>query len=403
MARMTRIKKIQDKKKGRPIEQTLNQERESHSVETSTKERPSQKRKVELLTSADEVLEKATKRKRSPKRMDMKIWNFGKPTCKCQRCRAIFWYEERTRSAGKSNPTFGLCCQNGKVKLPTLKEPSAYLLKLLRKQHGKRSKNYVQNIRLYNSMFAFTSIGGKVDKEVNKGSGPYVFKMNGLNYHRIGTLLPTEEGDKPRWAQLYIYDTENEVKNRIEASTTSMDKRKSLDSHIVEGLKNMLDRDNILAKTFRMARDRFKEGDYHDVKLKIINKRHTDGRQYNMPSASEVAALIVNDTTENRQGRDIIVQYKDMKPKRISENHPKFMAMQYPLLFPYGEDGYIEKTPYILKEGTSCKRKHVTMLEYYAYRIQQRMDQSMHLMSCGKLTLQFFVDAFACILHFRLN
>jgi hypothetical protein len=92
-----------------------------------------------------------------------------------------------------------------------------------------------------------------------------------------------------------------------------------------------------------------------------------------------------------------------MKPKRISENHPKFMAMQYPLLFPYGEDGYIDKTPYILKEGTTCKRKHVTMLEYYAYRIQQRMDQSMHLMSCGKLTLQFFVDAFACVLHFRLN
>jgi hypothetical protein len=335
--------------------------------------------------------------------MDMKIWNFGKPTCKCQRCGAIFWYEERTRSAGNNNPTFGLCCQNGKVKLPTLKEPSAYLLKLLRKQHGKRSKNYIQNIRLYNSMFAFTSIGGKVDKEVNKGSGPYVFKMNGLNYHRIGTLLPTEEGDKPRWAQLYIYDTENEVKNRIEASTTSMDKRKSLDPHIVEGLKNMLDRDNILAKTFRMARDRFKEGDYHYVKLKIINKRQRDGTQYNMPSASEVAALIVNDTTENRQGRDIIVQYKDMKPKRISENHPKFMAMQYPLLFPYGEDGYIEKTPYILKEGTTCKRKHVTMLEYYAYRIQQRMDQSMHLMSCGKLTLQFFVDAFACVLHFRLN
>lgn len=332
----------------------------------------------------------------------MEIWNFGKPTCKCEKCKAIFWYEERTKCRGSSDPQFGLCCQNGKVDLPALKEPPAYLMKLLRKESGKRSKNYMQNIRLYNSMFAFTSMGGKVDKEINKGSGPYVFKMNGLNYHRMGTLLP-KEGDKPRWSQLYIYDTENEVKNRIEASTTSTDKRKSLDPHIVEGLKNMLDRDNIVAKTFRMARDRFKEGDYDDVKLKIINKRHRDGRQYNMPSASEVAALIVNDTTENRQGRDIVVQYKNMKPKRISENHPKFMAMQYPLLFPYGEDGFREKIPYILKEGVTCKRKHVTMLEYYAYRIQQRMNQSMHLMSCKKLTLQFIVDAFACILHFRLD
>jgi len=165
----------------------------------------------------------------------------------------------------------------------------------------------------------------------------------------------------------------------------------------------MLDRDNILAKTFRMARDRFKEGDYHEVKLKIINKRQRDGRQYNMPSTSEVAALIVNDTTENRKGRDIILQYKDMKPKRISENHPKFMAMQYPLLFPYGEDGYGEKIPYILKEGATCKRKHVTMLEYYAYRLQQCNNNSMHLLSCGKLTLQFIVDVLACILQYGLD
>jgi hypothetical protein len=246
----------------------------------------------------------------------------------------------------------------------------------MRKEKGRRSKNYMKNIRLYNSMFAFTSMGGKVDKEINNGNGPYVFKMNGPNHHRIGTLLPEEEGEnppRPRWAQLYIYDTENEVKNRIQASTSSEETRKLIDPHIVEGLKNMLDKENILAKTFRMARDRFKEGEYHDVKLKIINKRQRDGKKYNMPSASEVAALIVNDTSEDRQERDIVVQYKDMRPKRISENHPKFMAMQYPLLFPYGEDGYREKIPYILKEGATCKRKHVTMLEYYAYRLQQRI------------------------------
>jgi hypothetical protein len=100
--------------------------------------------------------------------------------------------------------------------LPALKEPPAYLIKLLKKENGKRSKNYMQNIRLYNSMFTFTSMGGKVDKEINKGNGPFVFKMNGMNYHHIGTLLPKEEGDRPRWAQLYIYDTENKVKNRIE-------------------------------------------------------------------------------------------------------------------------------------------------------------------------------------------
>jgi hypothetical protein len=40
--------------------------------------------------------------------------------------------------------------------------------------------------------------------------------MHDQNYHHIGTLLP-EEGNQPRWVQLYIYDTEHEIENRINA------------------------------------------------------------------------------------------------------------------------------------------------------------------------------------------
>jgi hypothetical protein len=51
-----------------------------------------------------------------------------------------------------------------------------------------------------------------------------------------------------------------------------------------------------------------------------------------MPPATEVAALIVNETTKNIKGRDVIIQYQNTRTRRISENHPKLMAMQYPLL-----------------------------------------------------------------------
>lgn len=47
---------------------------------------------------------------------------------------------------------------------------------------------------------------------------------------------------------------------------TCEDKRELIDPYIVEHLKNML----VLAKIFRMARDRFKEGDYHNMRLKLI-------------------------------------------------------------------------------------------------------------------------------------
>ncbi|GKF93369.1 hypothetical protein Tco_0280088, partial [Tanacetum coccineum] len=64
-------------------------------------------------------------------------------------------------------------------------------------------------------MFAMTSFGAKVDDSVNKGRGPYVFKVSGQIYHWIGSLCP-EEGHDPRFLQLYIYDTQDEVANRMQ-------------------------------------------------------------------------------------------------------------------------------------------------------------------------------------------
>jgi hypothetical protein len=69
-------------------------------------------------------------------------------------------------------------------------------------------------------------------------------------------LIP-EEGNKPCWMQLYIYGTEHEIENRISASKCTGEKS-SVDPNLVVGLQKMLDENNILAKTFRMARDRFK-------------------------------------------------------------------------------------------------------------------------------------------------
>lgn len=77
-----------------------------------------------------------------------------------------------------------------------------------------RSKHFLDNIRTYNNMFSFTSIGGKIDSSMNNGSAPPQFILSGQNYHRIGSLLP-EPGSNPKFAQLYIYDTENELINRM--------------------------------------------------------------------------------------------------------------------------------------------------------------------------------------------
>jgi len=47
-------------------------------------------------------------------------------------------------------------------------------------------------------MFAFTSLGGKVESEGNDGYGPPRFVIFGHNYHQMGSLIPSE-GQKPKF------------------------------------------------------------------------------------------------------------------------------------------------------------------------------------------------------------
>ncbi|MCH93422.1 helicase-like protein, partial [Trifolium medium] len=120
--------------------------------------------------------------------------------------------------------------------------------------------------------------------------GPPTLRIQGQVCHRIGSLLPPE-GEKPKFAQLYIYDTDNEVKNRMQNFRSNKD----LDEQIVNKLKSMLDEYNVHAQFFRMARDMLQTNQVQDLKLKLIADRKTDGRIYNQPTVFEVAAFIVGD------------------------------------------------------------------------------------------------------------
>ena len=130
----------------------------------------------------------------------------------------MLWFAEAKVGLSKvtANDSFSLCCGKGKIRLPVaLKEPPE-LLKGLFNGENRKSKSFLDNIRRYNSMFAFTSMGGNVDHSVNTGRGPFCFRIQGQNYHRLGNLLPNP-GETPKFSQLYIYDPPNEIETRISA------------------------------------------------------------------------------------------------------------------------------------------------------------------------------------------
>lgn len=215
---------------------------------------------------------------------------------------------------------------------------------------GPATTHYKKNIRIYNSLFAFTSLGGRIDNKINKGRAPYTFKLSGQNYHLIGSICPVN-GETSKYFQLYVYDTENEIenwKNAIPGSSGTQD-------DIVQGLLVMLDENNKLVHGFRMGRDRFRNEEPDEVKLLLVSSRAASGRPNPTGPSNEVGALIVGDLQQICGWRDRVFQKKNKKLKRIYETNVHFMQLQYPLLFPNGEDGFHLEIP-LKKKDKKQKR-----------------------------------------------
>ncbi|GKD48262.1 hypothetical protein Tco_1277238, partial [Tanacetum coccineum] len=130
----------------------------------------------------------------------------------------------------------------------------------------------------------------------------------------------------------------NELRNRLNAFVDN-ETGDGVDGTIVWSLIEMLDQKSSIAQAFRMARDWCHSHTSVNVELRLLFEK-TNSRQYNAPTVAEVAALITNDFGDGDPTRNIIVNTKDGRTKRILKLHPSYMALQYPLIFPYGEDGY---------------------------------------------------------------
>jgi hypothetical protein len=101
------------------------------------------------------------------------------------------------------SPVFSRCCLRGKVSLPQFNEWPSPLKELFSFTCGPASTHFYRLIRHYNSLFAFTSMGADIDKTINSGGAPYVFKMSGSVFHRMGSLLPRAD-ESLKFAQLYM-------------------------------------------------------------------------------------------------------------------------------------------------------------------------------------------------------
>jgi hypothetical protein len=274
---------------------------------------------------------------------------------------------------------------------------------LLRFDGDNRAKRFLRQIRSNNSLFAFTSLGVVVDRSINNGTAPYVFKINGVVHHRIGSLLPSH-GLRPQFAQLYIYDTEHEVQNRLGMFENEADVHDRPDPEVARLLLNMLDEHNSLVAAFRFAKERLDEAGNQKVTLRLLGCNTRHDAQYNLPANGEVAAIIVGDCSPSQFKYDVLVHAREGGLKHVSCLHPSYMALQYPLLFPYGDRGYHLGIKYSDVEGVDVSgRKYVTMLEFVRHRSHYRLNEPNPFTCYGRLSNQLAVDAYSTIEASRLQ
>lgn len=176
------------------------------------------------------------------------------------------------------------------------------------------------------------------------------------------------------------------------------------DQTLVEDLKTMVDRFNVLAHSFRRVHDFLIEEQSSNLCLTLFRNRSRDAKTYNLPTSDEVAALIVGDFDSLDAGRDIIVRKSSGQLTKIHETHPAFIPLQYPLLFLYGEDGYRKDIPLqdCAIDEESGKRTRVSLREFIAFRIQERNIEFGNVLNSGQLFQQFVVDCYTMIEAQRL-
>ncbi|KAF5318680.1 hypothetical protein D9619_010670 [Psilocybe cf. subviscida] len=365
---------------------------------------------------------------RRPRTAPIVPHDLGRMDIECLSCHALHWDAERLSSSSKKNPRFGMCCSEGKVRLPMLEPPPEPLTTLLT-ANTPEAKHFREVNWKYNRALAFTSVGVKEDPTVNTGRGQPVFRISGELYHYSGALTPPE-GQRAQFAQVYLYDPVESLDIRMANNV-----QHNLKRTLMEDLQHMLNSNHSYVPIYKHAYEILQNQDpANDVQVRLRVTPQMDRRRYNLPTANEVAVILPGHEVPT-EPRDIILRFRDGALHRISDLHPAYVPLQYPLLFPRGENGWYPQMMLTETEEQQEKRlnarnrrrmeaadngvppanapagsddpddtRKLTLCRYTAYRLQNRQQERGNaLIRGGRLFARYIVDMFASIDQQRLS
>jgi hypothetical protein len=161
---------------------------------------------------------------------------------------------------------------------------------------------------------------------------------------------------------------------------------------------------NVYVKEFKSSLDSMNNDDMQVVIRADKKPADAHSRVFNAPVVNEVAFTIAGDSFERRE---IVLTKRSNQLTRIADTHRSYDTLQYPIMFPRGEDGYFICFNQKIPNTNAFSDKMISCMQFYAYRIMKR-DISNHILNCRQLFHQYLVDMYAKIeserlLYIRLN
>ncbi|KAL7312306.1 hypothetical protein PS15m_012368 [Mucor circinelloides] len=258
----------------------------------------------------------------------------------CSSCGASMWIGERKIRSSVSSPVFQMCCAEGEALLAPLRPLPPIIVDLLTRNDA-IGREFKQNIRSYNSALIFASINANLDRRyANEEHGAYAFRIHGGVHHLMSPGLISNTDNivqQPRFAQIYILYSTNELQNRLNATGNA-----DVLPQTMQSLQNMMHDVNPFVNLFKTMEELSFERPNGIEDIRMIF-RDVDMCRYNDPAADEIDALIVSSEDESSIApcnRDIVLRLRGNAEgdglQRINELHQHYDPLQYVLMFPTG-------------------------------------------------------------------
>jgi hypothetical protein len=277
----------------------------------------------------------------------------------------------------------GFCCRDGQVKLAEQETPPE--LMRLWTSSDDDARHFRDNIRWFNSHFSFTSLYCSLDQDTTdlRKHLIYTFWAHGQMYHNIHGF-GRQDGIDSSHLELFFYDDDPTLEHHFCKCRMNQQQK---DREVITMLVNIL-KGNPYSEGLKTM-GQLEDADDYRISLNLDPQK--DQISYNLPMASEVAAVWVEGQGRLRQfDRGVCLHGKDCQITRIQSYNASYDPLAYPLFFPRGELGWhtdISKTKFryedVLAESAR-KNKGVPMmlvevsvnLYYFCFHMKDiRIDQ----------------------------